>query len=601
MSDPSNRGTAHALRRTALAAALLALAGPAFAAEQVMIVLDASGSMWGQINGKPKLEIARETLAKVLADTPRGMELGLIAYGHRQKGSCEDIELVVPAAAGTGPAIAGAAGKMKFLGMTPLSAAVTRAARELRHTERKATVILITDGLETCQADPCAVGKALEESGVDFTAHVVGFGLSAEEGKQVACLAENTGGRYFAAADADSLAQALTQTVVEAPVAPPPPPATLDAQATVPMASRLKVAWTGPGGRYDDVQVFDPSARAGLGAVVDSQRVLTGNAGQTRTVELVAPAVPGEYQLRYYHGERRQVLVTRPLAVVKAAVALDAPDSVASASRFTVGWTGPGARYDEVQVFDARARGGAGQTMDAQRVATDAGFAQRKVTVVAPAVPGDYELRYYNGDNRQVLATRPLSVVASEVALAAPDAVPAASTFSVTWTGPGARYDDVELFDPAARGGQGQKIVSQRVATAQGFAQRQVSLVAPAVAGSYQLRYYNGDNRQVMATRPIQVTAIKTSLTAPATAAPDAPITVGWSGPGGRYDDIQIHDPAARSGAGQVLSSRRVHSDPGFAARTATLRTPKVPGTYEIRYYNGDNRTVLATRTLVVR
>ena len=87
---------------------------------------------------------------------------------------------------------------MKFLGKTPLSAAVKQAAEALKYTEDKATVILITDGLETCEADPCALGKELEQSGVDFTAHVVGFGLTAEEGKQVACLAENTGGKYHA-------------------------------------------------------------------------------------------------------------------------------------------------------------------------------------------------------------------------------------------------------------------------------------------------------------------------------------------------------------------------------------------------------------------
>ena len=61
---------------------LLTLAGGvAQAGEQAIIVLDASGSMWGQINGKPKLEIARETLATVLADTPDDMALGLMAYG----------------------------------------------------------------------------------------------------------------------------------------------------------------------------------------------------------------------------------------------------------------------------------------------------------------------------------------------------------------------------------------------------------------------------------------------------------------------------------------------------------------------------------------
>jgi Ca-activated chloride channel family protein len=56
--------------------------------------------------------------------------------------------------------------------------------------------------------------------------HVVGFGLSDDEGRQVACLAENTGGQYLPAGDAAMLGAALTQTVAEtvAPAPPPPPP-----------------------------------------------------------------------------------------------------------------------------------------------------------------------------------------------------------------------------------------------------------------------------------------------------------------------------------------------------------------------------------------
>ena len=158
-----------------LAGLVAATASASLAAEQTMIVLDASGSMWGQINGKPKLQIAREALATVLEGVPADMELGLIAYGHRTRGSCSDIEVVVKPAAGTGPEITQAAAKMKFLGKTPLSASVLKAAEELRYTEDKATVILITDGLENCQADPCAVGAELAKNGIDFTAHVVGF------------------------------------------------------------------------------------------------------------------------------------------------------------------------------------------------------------------------------------------------------------------------------------------------------------------------------------------------------------------------------------------------------------------------------------------
>ena len=138
------------------------------------------------------------------------------------EGSCEDIELVVPPAPGAASAITAAANSMKFLGKTPLSAAVKQAAEALKYTEEKSTVILITDGMETCSADPCALGTELETNGVDFTAHVVGFGLTAEEGREVACLAENTGGKYLEASDAEALKEALVQAVV---AAPPPEPA----------------------------------------------------------------------------------------------------------------------------------------------------------------------------------------------------------------------------------------------------------------------------------------------------------------------------------------------------------------------------------------
>ena len=59
------------------------------AADRAIIVLDASGSMWGQIDGRPKVEIARETLRTVPQSVPADMELGLMAYGHRRKGDQE--------------------------------------------------------------------------------------------------------------------------------------------------------------------------------------------------------------------------------------------------------------------------------------------------------------------------------------------------------------------------------------------------------------------------------------------------------------------------------------------------------------------------------
>ena len=101
------------------------------AAERTMIVLDASGSMWGQIEGEAKVSIARRVLADVLGTMPGEVELGLMAYGHRQKGQCGDIETLVAPAPGSAGAIAQAANGLSPLGKTPLTASVRRAADEL--------------------------------------------------------------------------------------------------------------------------------------------------------------------------------------------------------------------------------------------------------------------------------------------------------------------------------------------------------------------------------------------------------------------------------------------------------------------------------------
>lgn len=212
-----------------LAAALLACAASAPAqtlpqgAGQSMLVLDASGSMWGQIGGRAKIEIAREAVGSMLATWPASQQLGLMAYGHRSKGDCADIQMLKA----PGPLDKGsfqqAVNALQPKGMTPISASVRMAAEHLKFSERKATVILVSDGEETCHADPCALGKELEKLGVDFTAHVVGFDIdkNPKAKAQLQCLASSTGGRYLDAKDAGALNKALRE-VAQAPAAPPP-------------------------------------------------------------------------------------------------------------------------------------------------------------------------------------------------------------------------------------------------------------------------------------------------------------------------------------------------------------------------------------------
>jgi len=210
--------------------------GPALAQERpnMGIVLDASGSMWGQVDGQTKMDLARAALTQVLGEATPDMDIGMIAYGHRARGQCTDIEVLVPSgpAVSSVPAILGAAGRISPLGMTPLSDAVMQAAGELRFAEQAATVVLLTDGVESCGGDPCALGRMLEQQGIDFTAHVIGFDMSDAEQQSVACLATETGGLFLAASDADDLARALRETILTPP-APPPEVGPVARQVTI--------------------------------------------------------------------------------------------------------------------------------------------------------------------------------------------------------------------------------------------------------------------------------------------------------------------------------------------------------------------------------
>ncbi len=190
---------------------------------KAILILDASGSMWGKVEERAKIEIAREAVRDILSQWDPSLHLGLMVYGHRSKGDCKDIELLIPPGPVDKEAFYKAVDGLTPKGKTPLTDAVLQAAQALRSSEEKATVILVSDGLETCGKDPCAAARQLEKEGFDFTAHVIGFDLKAEEQKSIRCLADTTGGLFVAADDAASLKSAL-ESVVKKTVEPTPTP-----------------------------------------------------------------------------------------------------------------------------------------------------------------------------------------------------------------------------------------------------------------------------------------------------------------------------------------------------------------------------------------
>lgn len=480
------------IRPLAFALAACALALP-LRAENIMLVLDASGSMWGQIEGKPKISIAREAVGELLGRFRPEDQIGLIAYGHRRRGDCGDIEPLLPVGPLDAAAFRAKVDGLNPKGMTPLSAAVKQGAEALKSSEQKATVILLSDGEETCDLDPCAVGAELEKNGIDFTAHVIGFDIADPRHKeQLACLARATGGRYFDARNAGELREALgeaQQASTEAKL--PPADATLSGPAEAQVASTIAVNWTGPADEGDYITVVSPQAEA-LAYDNYDQELQPGQPATLRTL-----AEPGRYELRYVSPRREQpVLARAPITLTPAAATVQAPTEVIASDLVSVRATGPAG--DSHWIGFAPAGSDAGTYRDYIRPDEDG---STEAELAAPQEPGRYELRYVLEEAAGIVASQPVTVLpARPVILQPPTELAVDAPIELQWEGPRAARNWIG-FVP--RGGDASMYQTYAYANAE----RRVAFRAPSEAGDYDLVFVIGGElgEQIAVRYPVSV------------------------------------------------------------------------------------------------
>lgn len=183
----------------------------------VEIVVDASRSMWGRMNGEPKMSVAKEILQDVSYWFPEDLDLALRAYGSSSpsdSNNCADSTLLVPFAAQNREPIRHAISGLRPLGQTPIAYALKQASRDFGSMEDDRAVVLVTDGIESCGGDPVQAARDLRAQGIKV--HVIGFGLGSaadEDWASLQAVADASGGHYVTAGSAEELKAALEQTV----------------------------------------------------------------------------------------------------------------------------------------------------------------------------------------------------------------------------------------------------------------------------------------------------------------------------------------------------------------------------------------------------
>lgn len=176
-------------------------------------MLDASGSMLAKWENTYRIAVAK-TLLSELVDSLRNVpnvELALRVYGHqyhRRFQNCQDTRLETPFGPDNHDAIKKRLASLTPQGNTPIAYSIEKAAGDFPNTDARNIIIIITDGLESCDGDPCAVSMALQRKGVFLKPFIVGIGMDKRFEEQFRCV-----GDFFDASDINSFKTALSQIV----------------------------------------------------------------------------------------------------------------------------------------------------------------------------------------------------------------------------------------------------------------------------------------------------------------------------------------------------------------------------------------------------
>jgi hypothetical protein len=261
--------------------------------------------------------------------------------------------------------------------------------------------------------------------------------------------------------------------------------ATIDGPAAVAAGAKFDVRWTGPNNNSDYIAIGNAQR-----PYIEYAYTKAGN-----PVRLTAPDQAGDYELRYFLGNGDKVIASKKLTIGSVTATVTAPATVPAGAKFRVTWVGPNNALDFVTIVKAGT---------AERQYGPYAYTSRGATLelIAPDQPGSYEVRYLAGQSYATLGNTKLAIAGITASLQAPAAAEAGSTFPVPWKGPNNPFDYITIVAPtAAEGTWGSYEYTARGNPAK--------LLAPLVAGNYELRYSTGQSHVSLARAPIRITPAK--------------------------------------------------------------------------------------------
>lgn len=185
----------------------------ALAAEQnILIVLDGSGSMLEAFGGTTRIEAAKSAVNDLLSSLDKTIKVGFRPYAHIKRTdktlACKETELLQNFTTNYSSVMSKVNATMAVGSYTPTAYALTQSEKDFNSSNTN-TLVLLTDGKETCGGDPEASAKALKDAGINVKTYVIGLDVDSATRGELSSIAKAGGGSYFDANNSTTLADSL--------------------------------------------------------------------------------------------------------------------------------------------------------------------------------------------------------------------------------------------------------------------------------------------------------------------------------------------------------------------------------------------------------
>jgi hypothetical protein len=189
----------------------------------IALILDASGSMNAKLpSGGTRIDAAKAAVSAFVGKLAPDTRIAYRVYGHQSPArdrNCKDTELMVgfgTVAANWDRILAKTAG-VRAQGYTPITYVIQLAAADIAKEPGQRVVVLVSDGKETCEGDPCAAAKALAAADARLAIHTIGFNVDTAARYQLQCVARMARGTYSDATGAADLGAKLGEVAASKP------------------------------------------------------------------------------------------------------------------------------------------------------------------------------------------------------------------------------------------------------------------------------------------------------------------------------------------------------------------------------------------------